>query len=496
MAHSNGTVNSNHNSIPAPPVGNTVSLIIGGKNVNGPQEFAVHNPANGEKVWNAGGASVENAIQAIEAAVAAFPSWSKTKPAVRRDIFLRAADIFERRYQELAYYQKQETGADDMFMEWILKLTVDNLKEVAGKCSLIAGSFPASSDEGRAALVLKEPYGVILGIAPWNAPWPLGCRAVAYALAAGNTCVLKGSELSPRCFYAIVSIFREAGLPDGCLNLVFHRPQDAPQVTEKLISHPAVKKVNFTGSTATGAIIAAMAGKYLKPIITELGGKASAIVLADSDIKKAAMASTMGAFLHAGQVCMATERVIVHSSIVEAFTAAFKESTNQIFGPKGPSPILVTAVGANKTKALVNAALTKGAQVVLGDPTESQNIDKSSTGMRPIILTNVNKDSDLYQNESFGPSVAIYTFETEDEALAIANDTEYGLSGAVFTKDLTAGLRIAKGYETGAVHINAMTIHDESNLPHGGTKKSGWGRFSGMAGVEEYLRSKVVTFDE
>lgn len=319
---------------------------------------------------------------------------------------------------------------------------------------------------------------------------------MAYALAAGNTCVLKGAELSPRCFHAIVSIFREAGLPDGCLNLVFRRPQDAAQVMEKLISHPTVKKVNFTGSTTTGAIIATMGGKYLKPTITELGGKASAIVLADADIKKAAMASTMGAFLHAGQVCMATERVIVHSSIVDAFTVAFKELTNQMFDSKGPSPILVTAVGANKTKALVKAALAKGAQVVLGDLKESQDADKSSTGMRPIILTNVNKDSGLYQNESFGPSVAIYTFETEDEALAIANDIEYGLSSAVFMKDLAAGLRIARGYETGVVHINVVTIHDESNLPRGGTKNSGWGRFSGMAGVEEYLRSKVITFDE
>lgn len=239
-----------------------------------------------------------------------------------------------------------------------------------------------------------------------------------------------------------------------------------------------------------------MAGKYLKPIITELGGKASAIVLADADIKKAAMASTIGAFLHAGQVCMATERVIVHTSVVDAFTDAFKESTNQVFGPNHKSPMLVTAIGANKTKKLVKAALGRGAKVVLGDSKESLDPDLSSTVMRPIILTNVEKGTELYENESFGPSVAIYTFETEEEALAIANDTEYGLSGAVFTKDLAAGLRIARGYETGAVHINAMTIHDESNLPHGGTKKSGWGRFSGMAGVEEYLRSKVVTFDE
>ena len=147
---------------------NTVPLIIGGENILGPEIFSVFNPANGEELWKAGGASVENATQAVEAAKAAFPAWSKTKPSVRRDIFLRAAEIFEERYKELAGYQKQETGADDMFMEWILKLTVDNLKEVAGKCSLVAGSFQASSDEGRAALVLKEPYGVILGIAPWS----------------------------------------------------------------------------------------------------------------------------------------------------------------------------------------------------------------------------------------------------------------------------------------------------------------------------------------
>ena len=239
-----------------------------------------------------------------------------------------------------------------------------------------------------------------------------------------------------------------------------------------------------------------MAGKYLKPIITELGGKASTIVLADADIKKAAMACSMGAFLHAGQVCMATERVIVHSSIFDAFTAAFKESTSQQYGAKGPSPMLVTAGGANKTKGLIRAALADGAKVLHGDSKESLEPDLTSTTMRPIILTNVNKGSDLHKNESFGPSVAIYTFETEDEALAIANDTEYGLSGAVFTRDLAKGLKIARAYETGAVHINASTIHDESNLPHGGTKKSGWGRFSGMTGVEEYLRSKVVTFDE
>lgn len=349
--------------------------------------------------------------------------------------------------------------------------------------------------------LIKAVSAIRLSIAYWmfahrNAPWPLGCRAVAYAMAAGNTCVLKGSELSPRCYYAIVSIFREAGFPDGVLNVVYHRPQNAAPITEKLISHPAVKKINFTGSTAVGSIIAAMAGKHLKPIISELGGKASSIVLKDADLKKAAAGCAMGGFLHAGQVCMATERVIVHASIADAFTEALKEATNQQYSSGKQSPVLVTSAGANKTKTLVKSALGDGAQVVLGDADESLNMDQKSTRMRPIILKHVGKDSELYLKESFGPAVVLYTFETEEEALAIANDTEYGLSGAVFTEDMAAGLRIAKGYETGAVHINHMTIHDESNLPHGGTKASGWGRFSGMAGVKEYLRTKVVTFDE
>ncbi|KAJ5930860.1 hypothetical protein N7466_006353 [Penicillium verhagenii] len=473
-----------------------VPLIIGGKDVVGSKPFPVINPATGEEVWEAGGASLEQAVQAAEAAEAARPAWSKTKASYRRDLFLKAADLFQERYNELVGYQQLETGADPNFVNWILPLTIENLREVAGKCSMINGTYSQSTGESRGALILKEPYGVVLGIAPWNAPWPLGCRAVAYALAAGNTCILKGSELSPRCFYAIASIFREAGFPDGVLNVVYHRPQDAASVTEKLIAHPAVKKINFTGSTAVGSIISAMAGKHLKPIITELGGKASSIVLKDADLEKAAAGCAMGAFLHAGQVCMSTERLIVHASIVDAFTEALKKATDQRWPSSKQSPVFVTAAGASKTKRLVKSAIADGATVVLGDADESVKMDLKSTRMRPIILKNVGKSSELHLKESFGPAVVLYTFETEEEALAIANDTEYGLAGAVFTEDMAAGLRIAKGYETGAVHINHMTIHDESNLPHGGTKASGWGRFSGMAGVEEYLRTKVVTFDD
>lgn len=329
-----------------------------------------------------------------------------------------------------------------------------------------------------------------------NAPWPLGCRGVAYALAAGNTVILKGSELSPRCYYEIASIFRESGLPDGCLNLLFHRREDSAEITNALIAHPSIKKINFTGSTAIGSVIAATAGKHLKPLVTELGGKASTIVLADADIEKAAKSCTLNSFLHAGQVCMSTDRVIIHSSIVGDFIEAFKRSTDDMYGGQDCRPRLVSAEGAIKTKTLVKDAIDKGANVVFGDPKESLELDRSSTSMAPIILSAVSKSADLYLAESFGPSVALFTFETEEEALEIANDCEYGLSGAVFTENLAAGLRIARGYETGGVHINSLSIHQEAGLPHGGFKRSGFGSSTGQAAMDEYLRRKVVTFDD
>ncbi|GKZ51965.1 hypothetical protein AbraIFM66951_008864 [Aspergillus brasiliensis] len=473
------------------PITDTVPLIINGADIITELTFDVTNPRTGQ-TWKSSAASPADAVKAVESAQAAFSTWSKTKPAVRRDILLRAAELFKERDAELRQYQIEETGADEKFVDWILPLTVEQLKDVAGRVtSTVQGSVPICLEEGRSAIIFKEPYGVILGIAPWNAPWPLGCRAVSYALAAGNTVVLKGSELSPRCYWAIVDIFRQAGLPDGCLNLVVHRPLDAAEVTEVLIAHPSIKKINFTGSTAVGAIVSSLAGKHLKPIITELGGKASAIILKDADVEKAAEACTLGSFLHAGQVCMSTERIIVHSSLVESFIQAFKTFTEAIFPASGPPPVLVSQSGARKTKTLVSAALESGASVVFGDATETST---PTATMRPIVLRDVPKDTDLYYTESFGPTVTIFTFESEEEALAIANDTEYGLAGAVFTEDLATGLRVARQYETGNIHINSMSIHDDVSVPHGGVKKSGFGRFTGTPGIEEYLTSRVVTW--
>jgi len=311
----------------------------------------------------------------------------------------------------------------------------------------------------------------------------------------GNTVILKGPEAAPATYWAIASILHDAGLPAGCLNTIYHRPADAAQITHQLIASPVIKKVNFTGSTAVGSIIASLAGRHLKPAVMELGGKAPSIVCEDANVQHAALQCALGAFLHAGQICMATERILVHEKIVDTFRDALKATMDQVFySDQGMGVLqLVTAAPVEKNKKLLADAISKGARAIYGDPGHNE---ESQTKMRPVIIENVQRGMDIYHTESFGPTVSLYTVKSDDEAIAIANDTDYGLTSAVFTDDLRRGIRIAKAIETGAVHINSMTIHDEAVLPHGGVKKSGFGRFNGLPGLDEWVRTKVVTWND
>lgn len=311
-------------------------------------------------------------------------------------------------------------------------------------------------------------------------------------LATGNTVVLKTSEFSPLVTWAIAEIFHNAGLPAGCLNTLYHRPSDAAEVTTTLIAHPAVRKVNFTGSTAVGSIIASQAGKHLKPCLMELGGKASSIVFNDAEVKNAAVQCALGAFMAAGQICMSTERILVQKDILPQFREELKGAIEHIFGDtKAPAPVLVNAPPVEKNKKLLKDAVSKGAKVLFGD---AEAHETTTTRMRPVVVEGITKEMDIYATESFGPTVSLYPFETEEEAIALANDTEYGLSGAVFTEDFRKGLRVARAIDSGAVHINSMSVHDEANLAHGGWKKSGWGRFNSLEGLQEWVQTKTVTW--
>ncbi|KAF5252959.1 hypothetical protein FANTH_2046 [Fusarium anthophilum] len=469
----------------------TVPFLINGSDHTSERAVDVVSPASGEVVHRYHSADVKDANAAVEAAAEAFKSWRKTRPSERRDLFLKAAEIMEKRRDELRKYSMSETGSDATWADFDISTGISHLKEVAGRIGTLEGAIPTVSDPNTTALVLREPYGVVVAIAPWNAPYILGTRSVVFPMAAGNTVVFKASEVSPRTLWAIADVFREAGLPDGVLNVIFHERSNAAAVTAALIEHPEVKKINFTGSTPVGRIIGKLAGENLKPVILELGGKAPAIVWEDADLDLAALQCTLGAFMNSGQVCMSTERILVHKNVRDEFEKKLSATIEQVFSSKADAPILVASAPVEKNKALIKDAISKGASLVHGNPDVEES---SKTRMRPIVVRDVTTEMDIYKSESFGPTVSLMAIETEEEAIKIANDTEYGLSSAVFTSDLQRGLRIAREIETGAVHINNMSIHDESGLPHGGAKASGYGRFGASAGLDEWTRTKNITF--
>ncbi|CEI64406.1 Vanillin dehydrogenase [Fusarium venenatum] len=469
----------------------TVPFLINGSNHISENTADVVSPSSGEVTHRYSSANVKDANAAVDAATEAFKSWRKTRPSERRDLLLKAAAIMEKRQDELREYAMTECGSDAAWASFDINTGISHIKEIAGRVGTLEGSIPTVSDPNTTALVLREPYGVVVAIAPWNAPYILGTRSVLFPIAAGNTVVFKASESCPRTLWAIGDIFREAGFPDGVLNVIFHERANAASVTTALIEHPQVKKINFTGSTPVGRLIGKIAGENLKPVILELGGKAPAIVWEDADLDLAALQCTLGAFINSGQVCMSTERILVHNNIKDEFEKKLSATIEQVFSSKADAPILVASAPVEKNKALIKDAIAKGASLVHGNVDAEET---SKTRMRPIVVRDVTSEMDIYQTESFGPTVSLIVIETEEEAIKIANDTEYGLSSAVFTSDLQRGLRIAREIETGAVHINNMSVHDESSLPHGGAKGSGYGRFGASAGLEEWTRTKNITF--
>ncbi|KAJ5210004.1 Aldehyde dehydrogenase N-terminal [Penicillium cf. griseofulvum] len=473
--------------------GLTVPLIINGHEETTPKTFPVTSPYTNTTIWTASAATPQDAIRAVEAADAAFPSWSQTKPTVRRDILLKAANILEARLDTNAEYMRQEMGADiGASAGFVVPLGVRMLREVASRITSICGSVPVVETEGQSAIIYKEAMGVILGIVPWNAPYVFGIRSAACALAAGNTTVLKSSEITPRCYWAIGRAFEDAGLPAGCLNIIHCAPQDAPEVVNAMIEHEAVRKINFTGSTAVGRKIARACGQNLKPCLMELGGKNSSIVCHDADLQTAVQGVLAGAFLNSGQICMATDRILVHTSILPAFIEALQKALAAGAAASALPPTLVNTASKTRVEALIASAISAGAHFISGSA-DSVPTD-SGVRMAPAVLGGVKEDMALWQEESFASVAACMPFDSEEEAIRLANGSGYGLSASVFTEDLRRGLAMAKRIQSGAVHINSMTIHDEPALPHGGVKNSGWGRFNTDEGLNEFLVTKSVTW--
>ncbi|CAH0052300.1 unnamed protein product [Clonostachys solani] len=456
--------------------------------------FDVVSPVTNQLLWKSSSAGEDDVASAIASAEKAFETWRWTKPWERRDIFLRAYHLLKERRHICMAHSTTETGVPEVMFGFEYATAMEICFQLAGLAGNEAGFVVDPEEKGTSAMVIREPYGVILGIAPWNAPHTLGLRACLFPLAAGNTVILKGPELAPATYWHFVSILHEAGLPAGCLNTIYHSPSDAARITGQLIAHPAIRKVNFCGSTLVGSSIASLCGKYIKPCMMELGGKGAAIVCEDADIALAAQQCALAAFNHAGQVCMSTERIIVHKKVSDAFKKALKIAIDENFPADGPIPILINEKGALKPRGLVVDAISKGAVAVHGElPSPGEDGDGRNR-MHPVVVEGITQDMDIYYKESFGPSVSLYTVDDDNQALTLANDSSFGLTAAIFSEDLRRAMRIAKRLETGAVHINNMTIHDEASLPHGGVKESGFGRFNGRDGLKEWLRVKSITW--
>ncbi|CRG89111.1 hypothetical protein PISL3812_06146 [Talaromyces islandicus] len=452
--------------------------------------FDVISPVTQQVLWKASAADENDVHDAIVSAAAAFKIWRWKKPQERRDIFLRAHQLLKERRDESQAYSTAETGVPPVMFGFEYDTAIDMCLQLAGLSSNY-GTIVDPDEKNTSAAFISQPYGVVLGIAPWNAPHTLGMRACLFPLAAGNTVILKGPELAPATYWHFVSILHEAGLPASCLNTIYHRPEDAAAVTRQLVGHPAIRKVNFTGSTTVGSIIAGLCGQYLKPCLLELGGKSAAIICTDADLELAAEQCALGAFSHAGQVCMSTERIIVNASVVSDFRTALKTAIDRLFSPDQVAPILINEKSAKKVRALLDDAVNKGASVLHGSLSGAGD---GNNRLRPVVLEEVKPGMNIYHEESFGPSVSLYTVADDEQALQLANDTAYGLTAAVFTEDLRRGLKFARRLETGAVHINNMTIHDELSLPHGGVGDSGFGRFNASDGLREWYRTKAITW--
>lgn len=431
------------------------------------------------------------ARRACDAAAAAFPAWAALGPSARRALLSKAAEVLQSRADDLIASMVAEIGATRAWAGFNVHLGVGVLREAAALTTQVTGQTVPSDRPGSFAMTVRKPVGVVLGMAPWNAPVVLGVRAVATPLACGNTVVLKGSELSPGTHALIGEVFRDAGFPEGVVNLVLNAPADAPAVVEAMIRHPSVRRVNFTGSTKTGRIIAQLCAKELKPVLLELGGKAPLIVFDDADLDEAVAASAFGAFMNSGQICMSTERLIVHESVAEAFVAKLARKTETLIGgdvKQGKAPLgpLVHEKAAVAVTELVQDAVAKGAKL-------HGSSGREGAVMSASFLTNVKPDMRIYREESFGPVTTVVTFKDEAEAIRIANDSEFGLTAAVFTHDIARGLRVADKLDTGMCHINGPTVHDEAHVPFGGVKASGYGRFGGQAGVAEFTELRWIT---
>jgi vanillin dehydrogenase len=448
----------------------------------------VLNPANQKPFAKIFMAQEQHMRAAIDAAHAAKAAWGNSPAALREKILHRAADELEAATAEIVDLLIGEGGSTFGKAHFEVPFAANMLRSIAGEARRVQGDVFPSDVSGLLSLAIRRPLGVVAGISPFNFPVVLSLKKVAFALATGNTFVLKPSEETSLVGLKLAEIFEKAGLPHGVLNVV---PGDGPALARVLFDDPRVKLISFTGSTAVGRLIAVECAKKGKRVILEMGGKSPLIVLKDADLDYAVDTACFGIFIHQGQICMAGSRIIVEAPIYETFLQQFvaKAKTLQVGDPRDPHTVIGPLIRSSQCQMIdrkIKEAVAQGARVLTGGTYEGNFY-------QPTVVADVTPNMAAFRDELFGPVAAVTRADNADHALALANDSPYGLSSAVLTNDLQLAMRFALELEAGMVHLNGPTVHDEPTVPFGGVKDSGSGREGGRWSVEEMTEVKWVT---
>ncbi len=468
-------------------------MYIGGEWRPSARTFDDVNPSDGSIFAKAPEGGRAEARAAIEAAQRAFPAWSALPFQERAHAMLKIADVWERRAPDFVAAAQSEGGG--WFGKGMFEVgyVAEVFRAAAGVCYGPIGEV-LPSEHGKVSTAVRYPMGVVSVISPWNMPGILTSRGFAFPMAAGNTIVLKPSEDTP---YAggllFAEVLEEAGIPAGVFNVVTCSRDNVQEMGDELVENPLVKGISFTGSTPVGRQIAARAGAHLKKACVELGGKDSLIVLEDADMDRATSAASFGSFMHQGQICMSVEKVLVQESVYPEFLRRFVEraaklKTGNVADKSNVIGPLINDRQVARVKHQIEDALAKGAKLALGGTVRDRFVE-------PTILTNVTPDMAVWQDETFGPVAVVVPFRTDAEAIALNNDTEYGLSAGIITANEDRALAMAARLETGMCHVNCSSINDEPHVPFGGTKASGVGRHGGRWSMETFTETRWITLD-
>ncbi|MFF1396855.1 aldehyde dehydrogenase family protein [Streptomyces sp. NPDC058287] len=447
------------------------------------------NPYNGEKLASITVASADEVDEAYRAAERAQKSWADTNAYTRRLVFERALRLVEEREDEISDAIVDELGGTRLKAGFELHLAKEFLRESIQLALRPQGRVIPSPVDGKENRLYRVPVGVVGVISPFNFPFLLSLKSVAPALALGNGVVLKPHQNTPICGGSLVAkIFEDAGLPAGLLNVVI---TDIAEIGDALLTHPVPKVISFTGSDAVGQHVATVCASQFKHAVLELGGNSALTVLDDADVDYAVDAAVFSRYVHQGQVCMAANRILVDRKVEKEFTEKFvaKVRSLKVGDPRDPSTVIGPVINSNQAEAVsgvVDQALAEGATALLHGKTVGNLVE-------PSVLTGLPADSPVLRQEIFGPVALLIPFDGDEEAVAVANDTPYGLSGAVHTRDVERGVAFARRIDTGMIHVNDGTVHDEPLVAFGGEKRSGLGRLNGEATVEAFTTQKWIS---